>query len=115
MSTELFTNLKLYPTKKQDKVLAFGSVVIAGTVQVNFSVRKSAKGLWVSLPSHKGKDKEGGDKWFKDVWLPDESVRNQFEKVIIDAFEQKNGGQQPTGQQSAGEENQGGYQDGIPF
>lgn len=115
MSTELFTNIKLFPLKKEHpSILANGSVLVKGTVQVNFTVKKGKNGVFASLPGHMGKAKaEDGtvtDKWYNDVFLPDENVRIEFQKFVISAYDSSKGGQS-----AAGEQNQAPVNDGVPF
>lgn len=52
----------------KSKTVAFASLLIDDLMEVNgFRVIDGAKGLFVSPPQHKGKDKEGNDTWYDDV------------------------------------------------
>lgn len=114
--SDLITNIKVFPLKKDHPViLANGSALIAGTVQVNFTVKKGKHGIFASLPGHIGKAKgENGsttDKWYSDVYLPDEDVRTKFQQAVVGAFKATTGGQA-----AAGEESQDTpVNDGLPF
>lgn len=52
----------------QGKTVAFAQLIIDGAVQVDgFKIIDGSKGLFVSAPQHKGKDKEGNDTYYDDV------------------------------------------------
>lgn len=112
----LFGNIKVFPLKKEHPViLANGNVLVAGTVQVNFTIKTGKNGIFASLPGHMGKAKaEDGtltDKWYSDVFLPDEEVRTKFQQAVVGAYKAQVGGQK-----SAGEEPQDvPSNDGLPF
>lgn len=61
---------------------AFGSALIADVIAVDFRVMKSSKGLWVALPSEKGKDGKYRD---KIRFLKKEDTET-FKNTIISAF-----------------------------
>lgn len=70
------------------KIMAFASLVIDDVLEVDgFKVIDGSKGLFVSAPQHKGKDKEGNDAWFEDVrFIGDETVRDTVKTEIYQAI-----------------------------
>lgn len=74
----------------KSKVVAFASLLIDDVLEINgFRVIDGAKGLFVSAPSHKGKNKEGEDTWFDDVrFLGDnaDNIKEEVYRSILDSF-----------------------------
>ena len=70
------------------KIMAFASLIIDDVLEVDgFKVINGSKGLFVSAPQHKGKDKEGNDSWFEDVrFVGDETVRDTVKTEIYQAI-----------------------------
>jgi len=58
-----------------------------------FKIINGAKGIFVSAPQHKGKDKEGNDTWYDDVRFlgEDTTVKDEIFQSIIDNFNSKSG------------------------
>lgn len=55
-------SVKVYPVKEPDKLLAFASVNLGGVFAVNnIRIYNSDKGLFVAMPSSKGKDNKYHD------------------------------------------------------
>ena len=81
------------------KIVAFASLIIDDVLEVDgFKVINGSKGLFVSAPQHKGKDKEGNDSWFEDVrFIGDETVREtvktEIHKAIINEYQKSEGSQ----------------------
>lgn len=89
MSTDnLFTDVRIWPTNHKT-IKANGSVVVAGVVKVNFKVQEGSKGLWVTMPSHKSKDKEGKEQWYNDVFLVEEDHRKALQELAISEYNKK--------------------------
>tara|TARA_Y100000310_G_C20473716_1_gene711356 strand:+ start:334 stop:708 length:375 start_codon:yes stop_codon:yes gene_type:complete len=74
----------------KSKVVAFASLLIDDVLEINgFRVIDGSKGLFVSAPSHKGKNKEGEDTWFDDVrFLGDsaDNVKDEVYRSILDSY-----------------------------
>ena len=68
--------------------MAFASLIIDDVLEVDgFKVIDGSKGLFVSAPQHKGKDKEGNDSWFEDVrFIGDEAVKDPIKTEIYQAI-----------------------------
>jgi len=68
--------------------MAFASLIIDDVLEVDgFKVIDGSKGLFVSAPQHKGKDKEGNDSWFEDVrFIGDETVRDTVKTEIYQSI-----------------------------
>lgn len=88
----MVTNIKVFPTKGDGNTKAYGRFTVAECFNINFSLVESKNGLFVSLPSHKGKDKDGKDKWYKDVFVEDTTVLAELNKKLVAAYEQEVGG-----------------------
>ncbi len=53
------------------KMRAFGSVTIDDRIEIKgFRIIDGSNGRFVAPPQTKGKDAEGNDKWYDDVWFP---------------------------------------------
>lgn len=85
----MFSELKLFPVKStKGTIKARGRVTISDVIDVSFTVRKGKEGPWVCLPSHLGKDKDGDDKWYKDVYIKDETNRDNFNKAVLEKYKE---------------------------
>ena len=104
----MLTNIKIFPTKGDGNTKAFGRFTIAECVNISFSVVDGKNGLFVSLPSHKGKDTETGeDKWYSDVFVEDKDVLADLQKQCLTAYNEKTGGASvPSQGEAAGPDNQ---------
>jgi len=90
----MITNVRVTPlTNSKGNTKAFGKFTLSEVVEVSFSVVQGREGLFVSLPSHKGKDKEGADKWYNDVYVTDETLRKDLQKKCLDVYKAQTGGQ----------------------
>ena len=38
------------------------------------------------MPSRKGKDQQGEDKWFDTIWIEDQNLRNTLNQLALDAY-----------------------------
>jgi len=91
MSLDVFTNMKIVPLKmKHDVIVANGTVLVAGTVEVKFTMMRGPKGLFASLPGRKdptGKvdPKTGKPVYYNDVKIPDKEDYMGFQKMAQDA------------------------------
>ena|SRR3990167_6782235 len=82
MDNKVFTNVDVRRINNAGKLKANGKVLVAGVVEVKFRVMEGANGLFAALPSTKGKD----DKYYNDVYLPDEATRKLFQEVVLAAY-----------------------------
>jgi DNA-binding cell septation regulator SpoVG len=82
---KIFSDLQIRKVNGKT-IKASGTVVVANSVKVNFTVMEGSKGLFAKLPSHKGKDDQGTDKWYDDVYITDEDVRKDFQREVLAAF-----------------------------
>lgn len=76
------SNVNIYLNNKEDKLLAFASIVIDDCFAIHsLKILKSEKGLFVAMPSAKLKDT------FKDICHPITSeAREMIEKAVIDKY-----------------------------
>lgn len=88
----MISNIKIFPTKGDGNTKAFGRFTIAECVNISFSIVDSKNGLFVSLPSHKGKDKDGGDKWYHDVFIEDKAILKDLQDKCLAAYNGETGG-----------------------
>lgn len=112
--SDVFSQMKVFPLKKaHPTILGNGSVLVAGVVEVKFTIMKGPKGPFASLPARKGDQKDpetGKDKYYPDVRILDGELYKEFQKLALDAF---NSGGKKTGQKASGEQNQ--WDDGVGF
>lgn len=98
-----FTDIKIFKAGQNAPkgILANGSCLVAGVVEIKFALREGPRGVFASLPSVKSNKKNpetGKDIYYPQVRFPDEETYSQFQKVVKDAFEASKSGQssQPT-------------------
>ena len=81
----------------RSKIVAFASLIIDEVLQIEgFKVIDGSKGLFVSPPQHKGKDKEGNDTWYEDVRFIGEdnmreTVKKEIHTTIINEYQKQQG------------------------
>jgi DNA-binding cell septation regulator SpoVG len=113
--SDVFTNVKLFPLKTPaGNLLANGSVLVSGTVEVKFTIMKGSKGLFASLPARKGNkpDENGRVPWYPEVKIPSEELYQEFQTVVKSEYTKLVGGDNG----NTGEHNQDpGYTDDIPW
>jgi DNA-binding cell septation regulator SpoVG len=87
------------------KIVAFASITIDEVFQFDgFKVIDGSKGLFVSHPQHKGKDKEGNDTWYDDArFVGDQAdgVKQEIHKAIIHEYNSTGGNQYENRAQTA--------------
>jgi hypothetical protein len=115
-----FSKMKIFPMKKtipNSNLLGNGSVTIADTVQVRFSVRKGPKGPFATFAAQKGKkpDAQGKDIWYPEVKIVDDKLYSEFQTLVRTEYDKALGlsGQVNAKSKDTGEESQ--YNDGLPF
>lgn len=57
-----------------------------GLVVKGFKIMEGINGLFVSMPSQKGKNQQGEDEWYDTVWAEKET-RDQLNQLALDAYE----------------------------
>ncbi len=71
-----------------------------GFVIKGFKIVEGINGLFVSMPSQKGTNQEGGEEWYDTVWA-DKDVKDELEKIAIREYGQDNPeGSQPFNNES---------------
>ena len=81
---------KFVLNQQSGSTLAYGTVNIADKIII-FSCRlmQGNEGMFVSYPARKGTD----DKWYNNVLIKDEALRNQIQEAFIGEFSKaKSGG-----------------------
>ena len=86
------------------KVKAFFDVANAGFEMKGFRLIEGINGLFVSMPSRKGTDQDGNDKWFDTVWIESQSLREKLNQEAINSY--NNGASQDSPQQTSSGDNQ---------
>jgi DNA-binding cell septation regulator SpoVG len=107
----LVSDVQIWPVDGQGKVKARGNFMVANAFKVQYSLMQGPKGLFVGLPSRKGKDKEGNEKWYNDVFCTDEAVFKEMNTAVLAAYKSKTG----TSQGEAQGPSDQSRSDGIPF
>jgi DNA-binding cell septation regulator SpoVG len=119
--SNVFSNIKVFPLKKSHpSIVANGSVLVAGVVEVKFTVLKGSNGIFAKFPAKKGAkpDENGKDVWYPEVKIVNEDLFKEFQSLVQNELKKSSGagGSQVTkNAKKAGEENQTEYTDGIPF
>ena len=65
------------------KVKAFFDVENSGFEMKGFRLVEGINGLFVSMPSRKGTDENGNDKWFDTIWIESRDVREQLNTLAL--------------------------------
>ena len=89
---------------QRGKVKAFFDVENAGFEMKGFRLVEGINGLFVSMPSRKGTDQDGNDKWFDTVWIESQSLREKLNQEAINSY--NNGASQGSPQQTSSGDNQ---------
>ena len=80
------------------KVKAFFDVENSGFEMKGFRIIEGINGLFVSMPSQKGKNQQGDDEWFDTVWIEKE-LRDQLNQIALNEYgsqyDQTLSGEQP--------------------
>ena len=68
------------------KVRAFFDIrTDEGFVVKGFKIMEGINGLFVSMPSQKGKNQQGDDEWFDTVWVEKE-LRDQLNQTALNEY-----------------------------
>lgn len=101
---QLITEIKITPLKasNDNKTVAFARVTLGGLFVLNdIKVIEGSSGLFLGMPSRKGKDQNGEDKYF-DIFFPiTKEAREELQTAVINAY-QGNGGASSGGRSSGG-------------
>ncbi len=68
------------------KVKAYFDVENAGFEIKGFRLVEGINGLFVSMPSRKGTDENGNDKWFDTVWIESKNQREELNAIALNEF-----------------------------
>jgi len=68
------------------KVKAFFDVENSGFEMKGFRIIEGINGLFVSMPSRKGTDDEGNDKWFDTIWIESRETREKLNTLAIEEY-----------------------------
>ena len=68
------------------KVKAFFDVENSGFEMKGFRIIEGINGLFVSMPSRKGTDDEGNDKWFDTIWIESRDIREKLSTLAIEEY-----------------------------
>ena len=55
----------------------------------NLRVMNGSNGLFVSMPSQKGLDKDGKEKYYDSAFPLNKELRGEINKVVLDAYSEK--------------------------
>lgn len=68
----------------ESKLKAFADISFSGIVVKGFSVVDGAKGLFVSMPRHQGKD----GKWYNTVYPTTKEIKQQLSELVLSAYKE---------------------------
>tara|TARA_B110000196_G_C20810808_1_gene504573 strand:+ start:82 stop:501 length:420 start_codon:yes stop_codon:yes gene_type:complete len=68
------------------KVKAFFDVENSGFEMKGFRLVEGINGLFVSMPSRKGTDEDGKDKWFDTIWIESREMRENLNTLAITEY-----------------------------
>ena len=68
----------------ESKLKAFADVSFGGIVVKGFSVVDGNKGLFVSMPRHKGKD----GKWYDTVFPSNKELKEELSRAVLAAYQE---------------------------
>ena len=68
------------------KVKAYFDVENGGFEIKGFRLVEGINGLFVSMPSRKGTDENGNDKWFDTVWIESKNQREELNTIALSEF-----------------------------
>jgi DNA-binding cell septation regulator SpoVG len=87
MSESVFSNIRIWPvtSEKAGSLLANGKVVVAGTIQVNFTIMKGPKGPFAAFPSQMV-EKDGEKKYYPHMNLLDDTTKSTFQEEVMAAY-----------------------------
>jgi len=115
--TGLFSNIKVWPLKKEHRTLkANGSVIIANAVEVRFTVMHGKNGDFVRLPNRQQEkvNAETGIKqteYYDQVRCLNKELSQQLNEIVLAEYQQVLNATPAENTPAEGKQ----YNDGIPF
>lgn len=82
MEDNLISVSRIYKLDTDSKLKAFADVTFSGVLIKGFSVVDGAKGLFVSMPRHQGKD----GKWYNTVYPSTDELKQQLSEAVLEAY-----------------------------
>jgi len=82
------------------KVKAYFDVENSGFEIKGFRLVEGINGLFVSMPSRKGTDENGNDKWFDTVWIESKNQREELNTLALNEFNNSGSSDMPENNQS---------------
>lgn len=83
--SKMFSNLEVKKIN-HTTVKGSGTVLVAGTVQINFTIVQGKNGLFVSLPSREYTTKDGEKKYNREVLFPNKEVLEELQTLALEAL-----------------------------
>ena len=83
-----------------EKVKAYFDVENSGFEIKGFRLVEGINGLFVSMPSRKGTDENGNDKWFDTVWIESKNQREELNTLALNEFNNSGSSDTPSNNQS---------------
>lgn len=100
-------------------VLARGDFLYDDALRIKFTLREGESGRYVGMPGRYAEKKDpetGKAKWYSDVFIKDEKLRDELNEVVIAKFNQEAGGPSSQGQASGPTDQTGGTKKkNLPF
>ena len=81
------------------KVKAYFDVENSGFEIKGFRLVEGINGLFVSMPSRKGTDENGNDKWFDTVWIESKNQREELNTLALNEFNNSGSSDTPANNQ----------------
>ena len=75
---------RIYKVDGDSKLKAFVDIAVSGVVIKGLKVVDGAKGLFVSMPRHQGKD----GKWYDTVYPSTKEKQQELSRVILTAYQE---------------------------
>jgi len=82
MEDNLISVSRIHKLDTDSKLKAFADVTFSGVLIKGFSVVDGAKGLFVSMPRHQGKD----GKWYNTVYPSTDELKQQLSEAVLEAY-----------------------------
>lgn len=87
MASSIYKVKRVHP-HKDGNMLAYADIEVAGVFAVTgLRVMNGSKGRFVAMPSKKGKDKQGDDKWFDIAFPVTRESREELQKLVLEALD----------------------------
>lgn len=85
---QIITEIKLFPTERQGKTLAYANITLMNMFVVkNLRIVQGNKGVFIGMPSIKRKDGE-----HRDIFFPiNTEARNMITELLVEAYKAETG------------------------